>query len=79
MLGTQDRVRAVTELEPNVEIEYGLILPRPAGAQEWFAKNVAALDGIQERDYDPDGRAHGFVAGGPSRVERWRLKRVVSE
>jgi phenylpyruvate tautomerase PptA (4-oxalocrotonate tautomerase family) len=30
-----------------IQMEYGLLLPRPGGESEWFATNAKALDGIQ--------------------------------
>ena len=40
-------VAGLTELDPDVVMEYGLILPHPGGEKEWFANNAVALDGIQ--------------------------------
>jgi phenylpyruvate tautomerase PptA (4-oxalocrotonate tautomerase family) len=40
-------VAGLTELDPDVVMEYGLILLRPGAEQEWFTKNAVALDGIQ--------------------------------
>lgn len=37
----------LTEIDSDVTMEYGLILPHPGGETEWFAKNADALDGIQ--------------------------------
>src|SRR5437867_8377106 len=37
----------LNEIDSDVTMEYGLILPHPGGEAEWFAKNAAALDGIQ--------------------------------
>lgn len=37
----------LTEIDSDVTMEYGLILPRPGDEPEWFAKNADALDGIQ--------------------------------
>lgn len=37
----------LNEIDSDVTMEYGLILPHPGGETEWFAKNAAALDGIQ--------------------------------
>src|ERR1700753_427483 len=39
-------VAGLTEIDSDVSMEYGLILPHPGGETEWFAKNAAALDGI---------------------------------
>jgi hypothetical protein len=36
-----------TEIESDITMEYGLILPHPGGETEWFATNAEALDGIQ--------------------------------
>ena len=40
-------IAGLTEIDPEVEMEYGLILPRPGDEPAWFADNAAALDGIQ--------------------------------
>ena len=40
-------VAGLTEIDSDVTMEYGLILPPPGGEGEWFAKNAGALDGIQ--------------------------------
>ena len=37
----------LTEIESDITMEYGLILPHPGGETEWFATNAEALDGIQ--------------------------------
>ena len=37
----------LNEIDSDVTMEYGLILPHPGGEKEWFAKNAAALDGIE--------------------------------
>lgn len=37
----------LTEIDSDVTMEYGLILPHPGGETEWFATNKDALDGIQ--------------------------------
>ena len=37
----------INEIDSDVTMEYGLILPHPGGEPEWFAKNADALDGIQ--------------------------------
>ena len=39
-------VAGLTEIDSDVSMEYGLILPHPGGETEWFAKNAGALDGI---------------------------------
>ena len=36
----------LTEIDSDMTMEYGLILPHPGGEKEWFAKNADALDGI---------------------------------
>ena len=36
----------LTEINSDITMEYGLILPHPGGETEWFAKNADALDGI---------------------------------
>ena len=36
----------LTEIDSDITMEYGLILPHPGGETEWFAKNAEALDGI---------------------------------
>ena len=40
-------IAGLTEIDPEVEMEYGLILPRPGDEPAWFADNAAVLDGIQ--------------------------------
>lgn len=37
----------LTEMDSDVTMEYGLILPHPGGEAEWFTTNKDALDGIQ--------------------------------
>lgn len=37
----------LNEIDSDVTMEYGLILPHPGGETEWFATNAGALDGIQ--------------------------------
>ena len=37
----------LNEIDSDVTIEYGLILPHPGGEAEWFETNAEALDGIQ--------------------------------
>ena len=37
----------LNEIDSDVTMEYGLILPHPGGETEWFATNKDALDGIQ--------------------------------
>ncbi len=37
----------ITEIDSELTMEYGLILPHPGGEAEWFAANADALDGIQ--------------------------------
>jgi phenylpyruvate tautomerase PptA (4-oxalocrotonate tautomerase family) len=39
-------VAGLNEIDSDVTMEYGLILPHPGGETEWFAKNADALDGI---------------------------------
>src|SRR5262252_4867751 len=39
-------VAGLSEIDSDVTMEYGLILPHPGGEAEWFARNAAALDGI---------------------------------
>src|SRR5262252_10840998 len=39
-------VAGLNEIDSDVTMEYGLILPHPGGEAEWFARNAAALDGI---------------------------------
>jgi phenylpyruvate tautomerase PptA (4-oxalocrotonate tautomerase family) len=39
-------VAGLTEIDSDVSMEYGLILPHPGGETEWFTKNAGALDGI---------------------------------
>lgn len=40
-------VAGLTEIDSDVTMEYGLILPHPGGETEWFATNADTLDGIQ--------------------------------
>ena len=40
-------VAGLNEIDSDVTMEYGLILPHPGGEAEWFAVNAEALDGIQ--------------------------------
>jgi hypothetical protein len=40
-------VAGLTEIDYDVAMEYGLIVPHPGGETEWFATNADALDGIQ--------------------------------
>ena len=37
----------LNEIDSDVTMEYGLILPHPGDETEWFATNADALDGIQ--------------------------------
>jgi phenylpyruvate tautomerase PptA (4-oxalocrotonate tautomerase family) len=37
----------LTEIDSDITMEYGLILPHPGDESEWFATNAEALDGIQ--------------------------------
>lgn len=37
----------LNEIDSDVTMEYGLILPHPGGEARWFADNAGALDGIQ--------------------------------
>ena len=37
----------LSEIDSDISMEYGLILPHPGGETEWFADNAGALDGIQ--------------------------------
>lgn len=37
----------LNEIDSDVTMEYGLILPHPGGEKDWFAKHAADLDGIQ--------------------------------
>ena len=46
-LSAKQLVAGLTEIDSDVTMEYGLILPRPGGETEWFAANADALDGIQ--------------------------------
>jgi len=39
-------IAGLTEIESDITMEYGLILPPPGGEPEWFAKNAGALEGI---------------------------------
>jgi phenylpyruvate tautomerase PptA (4-oxalocrotonate tautomerase family) len=38
---------SLSEMDSDVTMEWGLILPHPGGEAEWFATNKDALDGIQ--------------------------------
>lgn len=40
-------IAGLTEIDSDITMEYGLILPHPGGENDWFATNAAALDGIQ--------------------------------
>ena len=40
-------IAGLTEIDSDISMEYGLILPKPGDEPEWFAKNADALDGIQ--------------------------------
>ncbi|MEV7385578.1 MULTISPECIES: tautomerase family protein [unclassified Streptomyces] len=40
-------VAGLTEIDSDVTMEYGLILPHPGGETEWFAAHKDALDGIE--------------------------------
>lgn len=40
-------IAGLTEIDSDVSMEYGLILPRPGGETAWFRANAGALDGIQ--------------------------------
>jgi hypothetical protein len=37
----------LNEVDSDITMEYGLILPHSGGETEWFATNADALDGIQ--------------------------------
>ena len=39
-------VAGLNEIDSDITMEYGLILPHPGGEPKWFADNVEALDGI---------------------------------
>jgi phenylpyruvate tautomerase PptA (4-oxalocrotonate tautomerase family) len=39
-------IAGLTEIDSEIQMEYGLILPRPGDEPQWFADNAAALDGI---------------------------------
>jgi phenylpyruvate tautomerase PptA (4-oxalocrotonate tautomerase family) len=39
-------IAGLTEIDSDITLEYGLILPHPGDEPEWFAKNADALDGI---------------------------------
>ena len=45
--GRKQVVAGLNEIDSDVTMEYGLILPDPGHEPEWFAKNADALDGIQ--------------------------------
>ena len=40
-------IAGLTEIDSDITMEYGLILPHPGGETEWFAKNADALGGIE--------------------------------
>ena len=40
-------IAGLTEIDSEVQMEYGLILPRPGDEPAWFADNAAVLDEIQ--------------------------------
>ncbi|POX65527.1 hypothetical protein C3481_16260, partial [Microbacterium sp. Ru50] len=37
----------LNEIDSDITMEYGLILPHPGGEAEWFATHADELDGIQ--------------------------------
>ena len=39
-------IAGLTEIDSEVQMEYGLILPKPGDEPAWFAANAGALDGI---------------------------------
>ncbi len=39
-------IAGLTEIESEIQMEYGLILPKPGDEPKWFADNADALDGI---------------------------------
>jgi len=39
-------VAGLTEIESDIQMEYGLILPKPGDEAAWFKDNADALDGI---------------------------------
>jgi phenylpyruvate tautomerase PptA (4-oxalocrotonate tautomerase family) len=39
-------VAGLNEIDSDITMEYGLILPHPGGEDEWFKKNADSLDGI---------------------------------
>jgi phenylpyruvate tautomerase PptA (4-oxalocrotonate tautomerase family) len=39
-------IAGLTEIESDMQMEYGLILPKPGDEPKWFADNADALDGI---------------------------------
>jgi phenylpyruvate tautomerase PptA (4-oxalocrotonate tautomerase family) len=40
-------VAGLTEVDPDVTMEYGQFVSRPGAEGEWFATNASALDGVQ--------------------------------
>jgi hypothetical protein len=42
----RELVAGLTEIDRDVAMEFGLILPRPGVEAEWFVANAHALDGI---------------------------------
>ena len=43
----KELIAGLTEIDSDVTMEYGLILPHPGGESDWFRANAAVLDGIQ--------------------------------
>jgi hypothetical protein len=39
-------IAGLTEIDSEIQMEYGLILPKPGDEPKWFADNADALDGI---------------------------------
>jgi len=39
-------IAGLTEIDSLIQMEYGLILPKPGDEPQWFADNADALDGI---------------------------------
>jgi phenylpyruvate tautomerase PptA (4-oxalocrotonate tautomerase family) len=39
-------IAGLTEIDSEIQMEYGLILPKPGDEPQWFADNADALDGI---------------------------------
>jgi phenylpyruvate tautomerase PptA (4-oxalocrotonate tautomerase family) len=46
----QQLVAGLTEVDPDVTMEFGQFVSRPGAEREWFATHADALDGVQGTD-----------------------------